>query len=51
MASQPQGTHWLTQNGPKELEQLFRSIVYHRYAPVLIADDQGKLPGRKHRSQ
>ena len=41
MASQPQGTHWLTQNGPKELEQLFRSIVYHRYAPVLIADDQG----------
>ena len=41
MASQPRVARWLTQNGPKELEQLFRSIVYHSYSPVLIADDHG----------
>jgi len=41
MASQPQIPRWLTQNGPKELEQLFHAIVYHPYAPVLIADDDG----------
>jgi PAS domain S-box-containing protein len=29
----------LTENGPKELEQLFRTIVYHPAAPILIADN------------
>jgi formate hydrogenlyase transcriptional activator len=30
---------WLTENGPKELELLFRAIVYHPSSPVLIADN------------
>jgi PAS domain S-box-containing protein len=29
----------LTENGPKELEQLFRTIVFHPAAPILIADN------------
>jgi formate hydrogenlyase transcriptional activator len=36
----PQG--WLVENGPRELESLFRAIVYHPYAPILIADDDRK---------
>src|SRR5437763_1130529 len=39
MASQPQADKWLTENGPKELELLFRAIVYHPSAPILIADN------------
>jgi PAS domain S-box-containing protein len=39
--SQPKVARWLTLNGPKELEQLFRAIVYHPSAPILIADDGG----------
>lgn len=39
MASQPQTRNWLVENGPKELEQLFRAIVFHPSAPVLLADD------------
>ncbi len=39
MASQPQSTGWLEQNGPRELELLFRAIVYHPSAPIFIADD------------
>ena len=38
-ASQPQATLWLKENGPKELESLFRAIVFHPSAPILIADD------------
>ena len=30
---------WLMENGPKELELLFRAIVYHPAAPILIADN------------
>ena len=30
---------WLVKNGPKELELLFRTIVYHPAAPILIADN------------
>jgi formate hydrogenlyase transcriptional activator len=37
--SQPQATRWLAENGPRELELLFRAIVYHPYAPILIADN------------
>jgi PAS domain S-box-containing protein len=29
------------ENGPRELELLFRAIVYHVSAPILIADDDG----------
>jgi PAS domain S-box-containing protein len=39
MASQPQTQTWLVENGPKELELLFRAIVFHPSAPVLLADD------------
>jgi formate hydrogenlyase transcriptional activator len=38
-ASQPQSGGWLVENGPKELELLFRAIVYHPSAPILIADN------------
>ncbi len=37
--SQLQPASWLVQNGPKELELLFRAIVYHPSAPILIADN------------
>jgi formate hydrogenlyase transcriptional activator len=39
MPSQPQARDWLVENGPKELELLFRTIVYHPSAPILLADD------------
>jgi PAS domain S-box-containing protein len=32
---------WLVENGPKELEMLFRAIVYQPSAPILIADNDG----------
>jgi formate hydrogenlyase transcriptional activator len=37
--SQLQATRWLEDNGPKELELLFRAIVYHPAVPILIADN------------
>jgi formate hydrogenlyase transcriptional activator len=39
MASQPQATRWLVENGPKELELLFQAIVFHPSAPILLADN------------
>src|SRR5450759_2108360 len=30
---------WLVENGPKELELLFRAIVYHPSSPILITDN------------
>jgi len=41
MAAQLQAAGWLVENGPKELELLFRAIVYHPSAPILIADNDG----------
>ncbi len=41
IAYQQEGASWLTQHGPKELEQLFQAIIYHPSAPILIADDRG----------
>jgi len=38
-ASQPQTTRWLADNGPKELELLFRTIVFHPSVPILLADN------------
>ncbi len=35
-------TGWLVENGPKELELLFRAIVYHPSVPILIADSDGQ---------
>ncbi len=35
---QPPSASWLEENGPRELELLFRAIVYHPAAPVLIVD-------------
>jgi len=40
MASQPQVASWLDENGPKELELLFRAIVFHPSTPILLADDE-----------
>ena len=37
-ASPSRGADWLLENGPRELELLFRAIVYHPSAPILIAD-------------
>jgi formate hydrogenlyase transcriptional activator len=39
LASQPQAAGWLTENGPKELELLFRAIVFHPSVPILLADN------------
>ncbi len=39
MASQPQVAGWLADNGPKELEGLFRAIVFHPSVPLLLADN------------
>jgi formate hydrogenlyase transcriptional activator len=39
IASQPEVPRWLLENGPKELELLFRAIVFHPSAPILLADD------------
>lgn len=38
-ASVPQ-SRWLIENGPKELELLFRAIVFHPSTPILLADNQ-----------
>jgi len=40
-ASKPRAT-WLAENGPKQLELLFRTIVFHPAAPILIADNDRK---------
>ena len=39
--SQSSATRWLVENGPRELELLFRAIIYHPSAPILITDDDG----------
>ncbi|MCU1232575.1 MAG: sigma-54 dependent transcriptional regulator, Fis family [Candidatus Solibacter sp.] len=38
--SPAQAKEWLLENGPRELELLFRAIVYHPSVPILIADDE-----------
>ncbi len=35
-----QQASWLLENGPRELELLFRAIVYHPSVPILILDDE-----------
>jgi PAS domain S-box-containing protein len=36
--SRSQADRWLQENGPKELETLFRAIIYYPSAPILITD-------------
>src|ERR1039457_3286403 len=38
-SAQSPAAHWLVENGPRELELLFRAIVYHPAAPILITDN------------
>lgn len=38
--SQARGTDWLLDNGPRELELLFRAIVYHPSVPIFITDNE-----------
>ena len=33
---------WLLENGPRELELLFRAVIYFPSAPILIADNDGE---------
>jgi len=35
-----QASAWLLENGPKQLELLFRAIVYHPSVPILVADNE-----------
>ena len=35
-----QASAWLLENGPKQLELLFRAIVYHPSVPILIVDSE-----------
>jgi formate hydrogenlyase transcriptional activator len=39
IASRLPGTDWLVERGPRELELLFRAIVFQPSAPILIADN------------
>jgi formate hydrogenlyase transcriptional activator len=39
MASQAQGAGWLVENGPKELELLFRAVVFQPSVPILLTDN------------
>ncbi len=39
--TQSPATNWLAENGPRELEHLFRAIIYHVSTPVLVTDDKG----------
>jgi len=39
MGSQPQAENWLFENGPRELELLFRAIVFYPSAPILLTDN------------
>jgi formate hydrogenlyase transcriptional activator len=41
VSSPPPPVSWLIENGPRELESLFRAIVYHPSSPILIADNDG----------
>jgi PAS domain S-box-containing protein len=40
VASQPQADGWLVENGPQELERLFRAIIFQPSVPILLADNE-----------
>ena len=35
-------TPWLSENGPRELEKLFRAVVFYPSSPILVVDDDGQ---------
>ena len=39
VAEPAEATRWLVENGPRELELLFRAILHHPSNPILIADN------------
>ena len=39
-ASQPRANGWLLENGPRELELLFRAIAFYPLAPILLTDNE-----------
>ena len=39
VSSHPPATNWLLDHGPKELERLFRAIVFYPSAPVVLTDN------------
>src|SRR5580698_6289199 len=41
----PPAARWLVENGPRELESLFGTIVYHPSTPILITDNDRKYLG------
>ena len=45
MAPLPIVGSWLLEHGPKELEQLFRAIVFQPAVPILIADNERRTIG------
>ena len=38
----PVSTAWLAEYGPRELEHLFRAVIFHPSSPILVADNDGK---------
>lgn len=42
LGSQAAASTWLLDHGPRELELLFRAIVYHPSVPIIVADDDGR---------
>ncbi len=40
IAAQSSATGWLTEHGPKELESLFRAIVFNPSVPILLTDNE-----------
>jgi hypothetical protein len=45
VASPPLAANWLAQNGPQELDRLFRAVLFHPSASALVSDNQS--PGDK----
>ena len=41
-ASRIQRNRWLTENGPAQLQLLFRAVVFRPTTPILIADNEGR---------
>ena len=39
-SQQPIVPSWLSEHGPRELESLFRAIVFHPSAPILVVDSE-----------
>ena len=42
MSTAAAATPWLMENGPRELEKLFRAVVFYPSSPILVVDDDGQ---------